>query len=119
MLAKGSENRSRVTAIFGSRFKQLNDFTHGRAKIPLAPSGKSVASVCASCSTRGAYRDRHGRWRQDAMDVLACSDEARECGRQRRVVLISRRWDQVLQAMICEATVATKPGSPGRARDKP
>jgi hypothetical protein len=26
-------------------------------------------------STRGAYRDRHGRWRQDAMDALAAPDE--------------------------------------------
>ena len=88
MLAKGSENRSRLTAIFGSRFKRVERFGPPVAKIPLAPSGKSVASVCASCSTREAYRDRHGRWRQDAMDVFARSDEACEYGWRRRVVLV-------------------------------
>jgi hypothetical protein len=31
---------------------------------------------------------------RDAMDVLAPPDERRKCGRQSRVVLIPRRWDQ-------------------------
>jgi len=32
---------------------------------------------------------------RDAMDVLAPPDERRNHGRRSRVVLISRRWDQV------------------------
>jgi hypothetical protein len=35
------------------------------------------------------------------------------------VVLIPQRWDQASQVSIREATVANKPGTPGRARDKP
>src|ERR1700731_409136 len=31
--------------------------------------------------TRGAYRDRHGRWVRDAMDAGARADERRSCGR--------------------------------------
>ena len=47
--------------------------------------------------TRGAFRDRHGRWARDAMDA-ACqktNDVAR--GRRSRVVLTPRRWCQVLE----------------------
>ena len=46
--------------------------------------------------TRGA--DASSRtWSRDAMDAAASPDECRCSGRQRRVVLISRRWDQVSQ----------------------
>ena len=38
--------------------------------------------------------------------------------RQRRVVLVPRCWDQVSR-IVCEATGANKPGTPGRARHKP
>ena len=53
-------------------------------------------------SPGGAARDRHGRWRQDAMDVRVCSahvraDESSFTDEQKRVVLIPRRWDQVLR----------------------
>jgi hypothetical protein len=48
----------------------------------------------------GAYRDRHGRWVRDAVDVkvlsaIRCADEQRFCGRRSRVVLTPRRWRQV------------------------
>ena len=33
-----------------------------------------------------------------------------------RVVLIPRRWDQVLSMKVDETTGANKPGTPGRAR---
>src|SRR5712691_9670974 len=37
------------------------------SRIDLAP--KSVASFACLVSTRGAARDRHGRWERDAMDA--------------------------------------------------
>jgi hypothetical protein len=43
---------------------------------------------------RGAYRDRHGRWLRDAMDVQALPDEQGQCGRRNRAVPIPRRWNQ-------------------------
>ena len=36
---------------------------------PLAPSGKSQRSSTRLAATRGALRDRHGRWKRDAMDA--------------------------------------------------
>ena len=53
-------------------------------------------------SPRGAARDRHGRWSWDAVDVRMCSallraDERIVTDERRRVVLIPRRWDQVLR----------------------
>jgi hypothetical protein len=44
---------------------------------------------------RGASANRHERWGRDAMDAEAVQDERGRCGRRNRVVLISRRWDQV------------------------
>jgi len=55
---------------------------------------------------------------RDAMDVFASPDERDKRGWQSRVVLIPRRWDQARNDEL-RATVATKPGTPGRARDKP
>ncbi len=43
----------------------------------------------------------------------ASQDECGCRGRRRRVVPISRRWDQVSQTMVREATVAIKPGHRG------
>lgn len=53
-------------------------------------------------SPGGAARDRHGRWSWDAVDVRVCSalvraDEDSFTDERRRVVLIPRRWDQVLR----------------------
>jgi len=52
------------------------------------------------------------------MDAFELPDEQRRCGRRKRVVLISRRWDQVLSDEF-KATVAIKARTPGRARHKP
>src|SRR5712664_3835072 len=68
--------------------------------------------------TRGAYRDRHGRWARDAVDAAAfCARGDRRagrktcersqstltrddcCGRRSRVVLTPRRWRQVCGGM--------------------
>ena len=100
---------------FASPFNTICRFTYSHAKISLAPSGKSVVLVCASRPTRGALRDRHECWARDAMGALVSLDEWHRCARRNRVVLISRRWDQVSRS-IREATVAIKPRSPGRAR---
>jgi hypothetical protein len=43
--------------------------------IPLSPSGKSTLELPPSRPTRGAYRDRHGRWVRDAMDADVHADE--------------------------------------------
>jgi len=49
-------------------------------------------------STGGAYRDRHGRWKRDAVDEEVLSALARGrrhlFGRPSRVVLSPRRWGQ-------------------------
>ena len=42
-------------------------------------------------SARGAFRDRHGRWKRDAMDAHGRADERGRSGRRSRVGLISRR----------------------------
>jgi hypothetical protein len=65
--------------------------------------------------TRGALRGRHGRWERDAMDVSATLDGCCRDGRRNRAVPIPRRWDQVLGDEL-RATVANKPGTPGRPR---
>jgi hypothetical protein len=71
--------------------------------------------------TRGAFRDRHGRWARDAMACpgwrarFAGGRPARP-GRRSRMVLTPRRWRQVAGVMIPAATVANKPGTPGRLR---
>jgi len=46
------------------------------------------------------------------MDARAAQDERGNRGRRRRVVLISRRWDQALSDDL-KAMVANKPGHRG------
>jgi hypothetical protein len=59
--------------------------------------------------TRGAYRDRHGRWSRDAMDAFGATDEcarlrtAKSCGSDASTPASS------LLVMIRQATVAKKP----------
>jgi hypothetical protein len=50
-------HRARIRATFG-RVRQNNP----TGKISLNPSGKSALSTRPSHPTRGAVRDRHGRW---------------------------------------------------------
>src|SRR5579863_419910 len=56
---------------------------------------------------------------RDAVDASCAFDERAVRGGRSRVVLTPRRWRQVREVMILRATVARKPGSPGRARYKP
>jgi len=42
--------------------------------------------------SRGAFRDRHGRWARDAMDAGGTLTNGVGCGRRSRVVLAPRRW---------------------------
>jgi hypothetical protein len=51
---------------------------------------------------------------RDAMDAFVLPDEQSKRGWQSRVVLIPRRWDQVLGDDL-KMTVATKPGTPGES----
>ena len=77
---------------------------------------ENCAYLCASRSLRrGASANRHERWGRDAMDARCARDERCRCGRRNRVVLTPRRWRQAL-GDDPRATVAKKPGTPGRAR---
>jgi hypothetical protein len=70
VLAKSSENRLRVMAIFGSQFKRVEPFHPAfRKKFRLRRRANQWPQF-ARPAPQGAYRDRHGRWRQDAMDAF-------------------------------------------------
>jgi hypothetical protein len=73
------------------------------------PVPRSPKRRIAIVTTRGAGCDGRGWLRGDRDQRVRSS----------RVVLIPRRWDQVLSMMIDKATGASKPGTPGRARYKP
>jgi hypothetical protein len=73
------------------RFKPIPRVSSAVAEKTLAPSGKSVAFLCASCPiTEGRLRNRHERWVQDAMDAGVLRGEQQAGGRQNRVGLLSR-----------------------------
>jgi hypothetical protein len=71
--------------------------------------------------SRGALRGRHERWCGMRWTLSLREDDAHRCGRRSRVVLTPRRWCQAGRDASASwlAMVATKPGSPGRARRKP
>jgi hypothetical protein len=48
-------------------------FAFGKAEI--------VYSSRHPASTKGAYRDRHGRWKRDAVDAVVSLDERRADGK--------------------------------------
>ena len=81
----------------GTRRKILS--SRLRKNIPLRDLLKSALLNPMSRPTRGAYRDRHGRWVRDAMDAerraQSLRGRAAVCGRRSRVVLAPRRWCQV------------------------
>jgi hypothetical protein len=62
---------------------------------------------------RGAYRDRHERRCGMRWTRAAPKARARPCGRRSRVVLTPRRWRQVCERQLSQATVANKPGHRG------
>jgi hypothetical protein len=70
------------------------------------------------CLTEGRIAIVTTRRPRDAMDVPVSQDERSLCGRQSRVVLILRRWDQA-RGRSSRVMAANKPGTPGRARNKP
>ena len=76
-----------------SHQRQSDNF--GIAEILLDGEGKSAVLRLGPATSRGAFRDRHGRGRRDAVDAGSAEDEGAACGRQRRVVLTPRRWCQV------------------------
>jgi hypothetical protein len=79
---------------------------------------KSHAYVTYPAPMKGAYRDRHGRWMRDAMDVCCALTNAQACGRPRRVVLMPRRWHQACGG-YSTGDGGKKARSPGRVRNKP
>jgi len=96
--------------------KQLSLMSSLRRKnVPLPFFVKTWFSPRIPLHPRGALRDRHERWRRDAVDASCAKDERARCGRRSRVVPIPRRWDQALRDER-EATVAKKPGAPRRPR---
>ena len=109
------ENRPARKSQFCEPAQSDRDVQSRRRKYFALSEIKSVPISRHLVLTRGA--DASSRtWSRDAMDGATSTDDCCCSGRQKRVVLISRRWDQVSQPMICEATVAKKPGTPGRAR---
>ena len=92
---KSAQDRVRQKSDFMSQFKLIWAVQPRYGKYSYSVFQKLVIYFARPASTRGAYRDRHGRWKRDAMDALTLPDEQGRSGRRRRVVLISRRWDQV------------------------
>ena len=86
-----------------------------RENIRLPFFGRVWSSPSIPLHPRGALRDRHERWRRDAMDASSAEDERARCGRRSRVVPVPRCWDQA-SCDEHEATVARKPGAPRRPR---
>jgi hypothetical protein len=84
-----------------SNCSPLDSISAFAADLPVVPIGRRPSRLIAAPNhrqtpphpvpTRGAFRDRHGRWAQDAVDAYGAQDELAESGRRSRVVLISRR----------------------------
>src|SRR6476661_6950373 len=89
------ENRVRRKIDFASRFRLIGSSAL-QFRIFLFTKIRNSALLSRPAAARGALRDRHECWQQDAMDALMSRDERDRGGRRNRVVLISRRWDQVL-----------------------
>ena len=71
-------------------------------------------------STRGAYRDRHETWGAGCDGRLRATDEGAFGGRRSRVVLMPRRWHQVLRKLTLPRDDGDNQArSPERARRKP
>ena len=77
-----------------------------------SPFGRNSFIDSPSRPIRGAYASSRTLVR-DAVDAAATQDERRFCGRRSRVVLTPRRWCQVCERQLSQATVARKPGRRG------
>jgi hypothetical protein len=113
-----SANRMRRKIIFALPFNGIGVSALPSPKIVLPFFRKSCFSTRVPFLPGGALRDRHECWARDAMDAAALPDEARLRGRQRRVVLIPRRWDQALRH-VSQGDGGYQARTPGRARYKP
>jgi hypothetical protein len=90
-------------------------FHCSHAKISLYENRKLCILPAIPHSSRGAYAS--SRTLSAGCDGrLGAVDERAQCGRQRRVVLIPRSWDQPLGLKSPGGTVARKARTPGRAR---
>jgi hypothetical protein len=67
----------------------------GISEMPLDGEVETGIFRFGPASSRGAFRDRHGRGRRDAVDMDGAADESALRGRRSRVVLTPRRWRQV------------------------
>jgi hypothetical protein len=87
--------------------------------IPFPPDPNQNYNPRRPALSRGAFRDRHGRWARDAMDAGCVADEQRLArGRRSRVVLTPRRRRQIGGGNSADDG-DNKARSPGRARRKP
>jgi hypothetical protein len=75
---KGPQIQIRLcqTAIFVKRFKLICIVSCPDAKISLYENQNLCIQCRRPAPTRGTFRDRHGRWVQDTMDVSARAREA-------------------------------------------
>jgi len=89
------ENRVRRKIDFASRFRLIGSSAL-QFRIFFFTKTRNNALLSRPAAARGALRDRHECWQRDAMDALMSRGERDRGGRRNRVVLISRRWDQVL-----------------------
>jgi hypothetical protein len=93
------------------RAKQQNPVQIFTQKFFAFLSTQIICVLASSHPSRGAYRDRHGRWvgcggRERIADERSC------CGRRSRVVLTPRCWRYVCE-LSSQAMVANKPGHQG------
>src|ERR1700721_3678929 len=107
---------------FGRCVGQIADSVSSpsRKNILVFFSPKSLLHPPHPALTRGAYRDRHGRWVRDAVDAGGAKDEsaylrtAKACGPDAPTLASSSRGAELLGG-----EGGNKARSPGRARRKP
>ena len=112
---KSRQKRLRRKTHFACAFKSILGATPIAAKISLYENQKSCIYCSHPASIGGAYASSR-TLRRDAVDANGSHDERRVSGRLNRVVPAPRRWCQACEMTFTQATVAKKPGTPGRAR---
>ena len=73
MRGRGVKPRSRHKAIFTNNFNLISPVQPSAQKYSSSVFQKSMFLLAHPVSVRGAARDRHGRGRQDAVDVRVLS----------------------------------------------
>src|SRR6202012_2732304 len=68
---KSAQDRVRQKSDFMNQFKLIWAVQPRYGKYSYSVFQKLVIYFAHPASTRGAYRDRHGRWKRDAMDAAA------------------------------------------------